>query len=334
MPIVSIIVPVYNTEKYLRPCLESIQAQTFKDFEAILVDDGSTDKSGDICDEYAVADSRFVVVHKKNEGVAKARITAFEHSKGDYITFIDADDYVDERYVGHLYECIERNNADVSCCQYFRVGDRGAKLSIRSSFGFYNKEGIKKVLIPGLGWNPRIGKESFPPFLCTKMIKKCFVRQILDAGHGLWYGEDQCGTLRLMYLINSFYNSEEPLYYYVSHDGQATATLSRKRWDAYVAFWSRMEDEDIKKIWITTAPYKFLEHLRRYLDSCYSKEKTRYSSFKEEALYALNSSFLDKHLFNKELEGLSKKEKFYFFLLKNKYTFIYYYIRKIRSYIR
>ena len=103
---ISIILPVYNTEKFLRPCLDSIVAQTFTDFETILVDDGSTDGSGGICDEYAMKDDRFVVVHKQNEGVAMARITGFEHSKGDYITFIDSDDIVNPLYLKKLYNTI------------------------------------------------------------------------------------------------------------------------------------------------------------------------------------------------------------------------------------
>lgn len=97
-PRVSIIVPVYNVENYLRPCLDSITEQTFTDFEAVLVDDGSTDNSGKICDEYAAKDPRFIVVHKRNEGVAKARITAFEHSKDVFITFHEAEDCINLGY--------------------------------------------------------------------------------------------------------------------------------------------------------------------------------------------------------------------------------------------
>ena len=121
MPKVSIIVPIYNTEKYLRPCLDSILAQTYKDFEAILVDDGSTDGSESICDEYAQQDSRFVVVHKQNEGVAKARITAFEHSKGEMITFIDSDDYVSPDYLSILSKPIIEGDADLVSCNNFFV---------------------------------------------------------------------------------------------------------------------------------------------------------------------------------------------------------------------
>ena len=96
MPKVSIIVPVYNVEQYLRQCLDSILVQTFTDWECILVDDGSTDCSKDICDEFANKDSRFRVVHKKNGGVSSARNKGIELSRGVYITFVDADDTIDK----------------------------------------------------------------------------------------------------------------------------------------------------------------------------------------------------------------------------------------------
>jgi len=102
-PKVSIIVPVYNAEPYLRRCLDSILAQTFTDFEAVLVDDGSTDQSGAICDEYAKIDKRLKVVHQCNQGVSVARNNGLEISKGNWISFVDADDYVSSEYLQHLY---------------------------------------------------------------------------------------------------------------------------------------------------------------------------------------------------------------------------------------
>ncbi len=329
MPIISIIVPVYNVEKYLRPCLDSIMAQTFKDFEAVLVDDGSTDCSGQICDEYAQRDSRLVVIHKQNEGVAKARITAFEHSKGEYITFIDADDYIDERYVEHLYECIEKNNADASCCQYYKVDDIGKHLSVRKNFGYFDKSGIERVLIPGLAWDYKFGKESIAPFIWAKMMKRCFVKEVLNAGKGLWYGEDQCGVLRLLYLGNSIYHSEKPLYYYVFHDGQVTAKMDRSRWNAYEAFWGKMITEDGKGLYSSRLPYKIFVHLKKYLNSWLNK-KVSYKVFKEEALYALNSDFLEKYLFHAKMEGMTTKQRIKFFLLKKKCVFPYFYFKRMR----
>lgn len=329
MPKISVIVPVYNTEKYLRPCLDSIMAQTFKDFEAVLVDDGSTDCSGQICDEYAQRDSRLVVIHKQNEGVAKARITAFEHSKGDYITFIDADDYVDERYIEHLHECIKKNNTDASCCQYYKVDDKGKHLSKRKDFGYFNKSGIENVLIPGLSWDRELGKESMAPVLWAKMMKRRFVKDVLDAGKELWYGEDQCGVLRLLYLTNSFYHSEEALYYYVFHDGQVTAKMDRPRWDAYIQYWQRMMNEDIKGLYAPLIPYRIHKHLKRYLNNWINR-KVPYKEFKEEALYALNSDFLEKYLFHAKMEGMTTKQRIKFFLLKKKCVFPYFYFKRMR----
>jgi glycosyltransferase involved in cell wall biosynthesis len=101
---ISIIVPVYNVEQYLSRCLDSILNQTFTDFELLLIDDGSPDKSGQICDEYAQKDSRIQVFHKENGGVSSARNTGLDNAKGKWIAFIDSDDWVDGTYLEHLLE--------------------------------------------------------------------------------------------------------------------------------------------------------------------------------------------------------------------------------------
>ena len=113
MPKVSVIVPVYNTEKYLPRCIESILAQTFTDFELILVNDGSTDKSGKICDEYAKKDSRIVVIHKENGGVSSARNKGIEISQGELISFIDADDWITPLYLSDLITDITSSFTDI-----------------------------------------------------------------------------------------------------------------------------------------------------------------------------------------------------------------------------
>lgn len=110
---VSIIVPVYQAEKYIRQCIESILAQTFTDFELILVDDGSKDNSGKICDEYADKDKRVRVIHKKNSGVANARNNGTANATGEYICFVDADDWIDNTMLEHCVSCIKDNGADI-----------------------------------------------------------------------------------------------------------------------------------------------------------------------------------------------------------------------------
>ncbi len=114
-PILSIIVPIYNSEKFLHQCLDSIKGQTFKDWECLLIDDGSSDLSGVICDTYCVQDERFKVIHKKNEGLVKARITGVRASNGSYIGFVDSDDWIEPDMYAQLVDALENeNDADIA----------------------------------------------------------------------------------------------------------------------------------------------------------------------------------------------------------------------------
>ena len=120
---ISIIVPVYNVEKYLEKCIKSILNQTFTDFELILVNDGSTDKSGVICDNYKNIDDRIIVIHKKNEGLSSARNSGLDIAKGRYIGFVDSDDYINNDMYHKLYEALIKNNSDISICKFVKVYD-------------------------------------------------------------------------------------------------------------------------------------------------------------------------------------------------------------------
>ncbi len=103
-PLISVIVPVYNAEKTLRRCVDSILSQTFTEFELLLINDGSKDNSGVICDEYARKDSRIRVFHKENGGVSSARNVGLDNLRGEWVTFVDSDDYVENKYLGVFYD--------------------------------------------------------------------------------------------------------------------------------------------------------------------------------------------------------------------------------------
>lgn len=118
-PMISIIIPVYNVRPYLRCCVDSVISQTYYNLEIILVDDGSTDGSGKICDEYAEKDKRIHVIHKKNGGLSDARNVGIKASTADYIIFIDSDDYIMKQYVKHLARILFKNNADIAICGYY-----------------------------------------------------------------------------------------------------------------------------------------------------------------------------------------------------------------------
>jgi len=117
-PLISVIVPVYNAEHFLKRCVDSIRSQTYKNFEIILIDDGSTDSSGMLCDNYQALDSRIRVIHKPNGGLSSARNAGLDICSGEYIAFVDSDDYIDSKMYESMLSCLEEENVDICVCQW------------------------------------------------------------------------------------------------------------------------------------------------------------------------------------------------------------------------
>lgn len=145
-PSVSIIVPVYNTAKYLHRCLDSILQQSFKDFEVLLVDDGSTDNSGEICDEYAAKDSRIRVFHKENGGVASAREIGIENAVGLYSIHVDSDDWIEKRMLERMYEEAQISHWDVLIADFYN-DDKGETIYIHQQPSSSNSEQVLKDIL-------------------------------------------------------------------------------------------------------------------------------------------------------------------------------------------
>ncbi len=139
IPIISIIIPVYNAEKYLRRCIESILTQSLTDFELILINDGSIDKSAEICDEYAKKDNRIIVVHRCNGGASAARNDGLRIAKGKYIGFVDADDYIDKDMYMLMLSATESENADIVVSDYFSI-DKFDNIEPRQAVSFLNND--------------------------------------------------------------------------------------------------------------------------------------------------------------------------------------------------
>lgn len=167
--LISIIVPIYNVEKYLNKCVESILKQTYDNLEIILVDDGSLDNCGNICDEYAKKDSRIIVLHKTNGGLSDARNKGINIAKGKYIGFVDSDDYIDNDMFEILYNLCKNNNADISMISYKEIEN---EIIINENSNYTNKvfkynniEAIKELLkdekIKNYAWNKLYKKELF-----------------------------------------------------------------------------------------------------------------------------------------------------------------------------
>lgn len=147
MPEISVIVPVYKVEEYLDECITSILNQSFKDFELILVDDGSPDKCGQICDEYAVKDSRIKVVHQENRGLSAARNIGLDMMTGDYIAFIDSDDVVERCFLQILYDAIIKYDAELSCCKMKTFESECSFDQAKMTGGFFSMSGREAALL-------------------------------------------------------------------------------------------------------------------------------------------------------------------------------------------
>lgn len=153
--LVSVVVPVYNVEQYVGRCIESLTAQTYSNIEIILVDDGSGDRSGVICDQYSERDQRVVTIHKENGGLSDARNEGIRHARGKWITFVDSDDYVHPEYVRILNQNIIESGADISICKFVQkrsteekeIGDEfGTQLISDSPTVYSKREGLEKLL--------------------------------------------------------------------------------------------------------------------------------------------------------------------------------------------
>lgn len=167
MPVISVIVPVYKVEKYINRCIDSILSQTFRDFELFLVDDGSPDNCGKICDEYAKKDSRIIVIHKENGGLSDARNVAIDRATGDYLTFIDSDDYVKNNHLEILYNALKETDSDMAIANMTAFSNEGFDDT------FYSP--TKELIVYD---GKRVFKTLYQPCACAKLYKRYIFNDI------------------------------------------------------------------------------------------------------------------------------------------------------------
>lgn len=163
-PVISIIVPVYKAENYLCRCVDSILAQTFSDFEVLLIDDGSPDKSGEICDAYAQRDGRVRVIHKENGGVSSARQCGIDNARGEYTIHADPDDWVEPTMLEDLYSKAKEDDADIVICDYWEEVAGAVRKKVQKPTGFSRDALLSDILnqrLHGSCWNKLIRRSCF-----------------------------------------------------------------------------------------------------------------------------------------------------------------------------
>ncbi len=237
-PKLSIIVPIYNVGDYLKKCIESVLAQSFSDFELILIDDGSTDQSGEICDAYAETDQRIKVIHKPNEGVSSARNTGIRAANGSYIGFVDPDDWISQEMYQTLYDLLQKTGSDIAICKFKREIDGNIVEPEKI-------EPIIKELNHIEALNELFKGQLYRFSLCNKLFKKkCFEKISFPEGR---IHEDLSTTYKLFARADKVVYTSYAGYIYVKREGSIlNAAYARKRLQAFIGWQEIIEYMEIE----------------------------------------------------------------------------------------
>lgn len=231
-PLFSIIVPVYNLENYLDKCIQSILNQTYKDFELILVDDGSKDNSGNICDKYKEADNRIKVIHKPNGGLVSARKAGAEIAVGEYIVCVDGDDWIAENYLERFETVIREYNPSVICCNLF-IGteEMYTVKKFHSEEKFYSRDDMERDIFPQLLYNET--GLGISPNACSKaFLRDLYVPEQLAVSDKIILGEDMAVVKPCMFKADSVYTILDSLYFYRYNPASITKGGKAHKWDS------------------------------------------------------------------------------------------------------
>lgn len=215
MPGISIIVPFYKVEKYLRRCVDSILAQTFTDFELLLVDDGSPDNSGKICDEYAVLDPRVRVFHKPNGGVSSARNLGLDNAQEEWVTFVDADDWIEEKFFSDAMDKAYKEDADMVFFDLKIIYDRETQIFRVYEWSQDGKEGLKEYI--STPWT----------VLCANLAKRSLFDG-LRIPENISYCEDFNAIVKVCCKAKKIIKINTPYYNYRQHSSSIMHNLDQK----------------------------------------------------------------------------------------------------------
>ena len=260
-PMVSIVVPVYNAEKTIRKCVDSILSQEYIDFELLLIDDGSSDLSGKICDGYAKEDSRVRVIHKENTGVSASRNLAIERAKGKYLQFVDSDDWVSRDATRSFVECAEKYGCDMVVSDFYRVVDgRMSQKGNIPEHGVFSLEEYAAYMM-------KSPADFYYGVLWNKLYRRDIVMENrIRMNPSIKWCEDFMFNLEYLRHSHVFYSIHSPLYYYVRTSGSlsspsfsisSAAKIKRTVFECYNDFYkSVLSEEEYEKMRFKV--YRFL----------------------------------------------------------------------------
>ena len=246
-PDVSVIVPVYNVEKYLNQCVISLQQQTLKNIEIILVDDGSTDSSGNLCNQFRNLDKRVKVIHKKNEGLGMARNSGLDIATGKYIGFVDSDDFVSDEMFEVLYNNAEKYMADASYCEKIRFHDDNTisydAISYNKFVEVYDRYQMANYILNRIGMPPESKKDTLYQ---TAVWLGIYRRTCLDENNIRFVSERKLISEDIIYNVDFFFfckrvvHCHQSLYYYRENSSSLTKTYKSDRFQKNVLMYNEL----------------------------------------------------------------------------------------------
>lgn len=276
MPKLSIIIPVYNVEKYLRKCLDSVVSQDYDDKEIIVVDDGSTDESPQICDDYEARYNCVHVVHKANGGLVSARKAGLRASSGEYITFVDSDDWLEAGAYASMMDKLEGSHAQCIAADYYEdVGDKSTVKRQDYEDGLYSGDKLRETILPTM-----MGKQPFFtwgifPALCTKIFDRHLIEDVLLAeDETIVMGEDTAVSFICFCKAESIYIVHDVFYHYVQKKSSMVKeipdmTLERKRYSALYKFVLQRIPEYMHESWIRYMIFNMVQRSDNLYDGFY-----------------------------------------------------------------
>lgn len=332
---ISIVVPIYNVENYLRDCIESVFKQSFGDWELILVDDGSNDKSPVICDEYARKDKRVKVVHKTNGGLVSARKAGLEVASGNYVMPLDGDDFIEESCLEKVDEQIGNNCPDVICFGYniFFEGHIKPNPIEIIKYGQYSRDDLEKYVFPSF----LHGKDEsqFPHNQWAKVFRRDIYTKYQNAVPSeIGMGEDGACTYPLIFNSKSIIILRECLYYYRQVTSSMTKIKKPLSWDNYDMLYRLYEKEiDLTKFDMQQQYYRARTHnLFNIVLSQFYKEKA-YGEIVSAIKYRFSEHpEYDEAIMNSDFSSFSMKMCRY--LLNNKLYIVFYLISSHKAFLK
>ena len=331
--IVSVIIPVYNVEKFLNRCVDSILSQTYKNIEIILVDDGAQDSSPQICDEYAHKDIRVKVIHKNNGGLASARNAGLKVAKGDYILFVDSDDWIKDITVEELLNIAVKNQVDFVRFIPVSAGypDRpdGTPINFGTEDfmedGVYNKEKMIRDIYPRLFVTPQLTMGPIVAAWRSLYNRKFLVDNNLYFDEEVKYSEDAIFSAKVVYNSNKFYYIKGGYYYnYFYNTSSITKSFKKDRWNV-----CKILSSTFKKEFGNKSDYDFSKQL--HLEDIYNVlnalgQNTYIESFKNRYKYVkdiFNDNFTKQSMKYINLTDVNIKLKIILYLIKYKLVLPY-----------